>query len=365
MGNTYFFTGFPGFIANSLIKQIIKDRYEINHIYLLVLPSMEEKAKHEIERIAAEGNINNNPFTIILGDITKPYLELDAEINKNLQAELTHVFHLAAIYDLAVPEDIAQKVNVNGSKNVNDWVQTLKNLERYVYFSTSYVAGTREGRILETELQKNQGFKNHYERTKYEAEVLVGTLMKTIPTTIIRPGIVVGNSISGETIKFDGPYFILNFFDKLRFLPIIPYLGIGKAEGNFVPIDYILDATIYLSHEKVGIGKSYQLTDPKPYTIKEVYRMLMKEYLGKDPKGTIPLTVTKWALSFPAFRKWVRVEKEALDYFSCMAEYDCTQAQNDLYGSGISCPDLKDVIPGKVKFYDKHKNDEEKQLRIN
>ncbi|RSK25730.1 3-beta hydroxysteroid dehydrogenase [Bacillus sp. HMF5848] len=364
MGNTYFFTGFPGFIATSLIKQIIHDHYAIDRIYLLVLPSMLEKANASIRSIADEENIDIEAFTIVLGDITKPDLDIKPEISSTLTHSVTHVFHLAAIYDLAVPEKIANNVNVNGTKHVNDWVLLLSNLQRYVYFSTSYVAGTREGRILETELDMNQSFKNHYERTKYEAEVLVQSIVDKVPLTIIRPGIVVGHSQTGETIKFDGPYFILNFFDKLQFLPIIPYLGNGKADGNFVPIDYIFNATIYLSHAEVGIGKTYQLTDPNPYNVQDVYRMLMKEFLGKEPKGMIPLSLSKWALSIPAFRKWVRVEREAMDYFTCMAEYDCSQSQKDLEGSGISCPDFKDVIPAIVTFYKKHKHDTNKQIKI-
>ncbi|WP_231563823.1 SDR family oxidoreductase, partial [Anoxybacillus sp. KU2-6(11)] len=81
-----------------------------------------------------------------------------------LAQSVTHVFHLAAIYDLAVPEDIARMVNVEGTKQVNEWVSFLPHLQRYVYFSTAYVSGTRQGVIFEHELDKGQSFKNHYEK---------------------------------------------------------------------------------------------------------------------------------------------------------------------------------------------------------
>jgi nucleoside-diphosphate-sugar epimerase len=364
MANTYFFTGFPGFIATNLVKQLVRDRQDLEHIYVLVLPNLVDKAREEIANVVNAGGVNRDHFTIVEGDITLPQLAIVPGIQEKLQEQVTHVFHLAAIYDLAVPEKLAIEVNVKGTQNVNDWVQTLTQLKRYVYFSTSYVAGTREGRILETELDMNQSFKNHYERTKYEAEVLVKGIMKAVPTTIIRPGIVVGHSETGETIKFDGPYFILNFLDKLSFLPVIPYLGHGEAEGNFVPVDYIFQATIYLGHTEAGVGKTYQLTDPKPYKIDEVYRMLMKAFLGREPKGRLPLSWGKALMSFSSIRKWVRTEKEALDYFTCRAEYDCAEAQRDLAGSGISCPDFKDVIPTMVAFYKEHRNDASKQLKI-
>ncbi|MEX2103913.1 MAG: SDR family oxidoreductase, partial [Bacilli bacterium] len=184
MANTYFFTGFPGFIASSLIKQLLYKGYEIDHIYLLVLPDFFQKANEEIVKIAFDENIPRNRFTVITGDITKPNLHMTPDMIEQLQNEVTHIFHLAAIYDLAVPKDIAYNVNVNGTKNVNEWVQTLHNLRRYIYFSTAYVSGTREGRINETELTMNQTFKNHYESTKYEAEVLVREVMDSVPTTI-------------------------------------------------------------------------------------------------------------------------------------------------------------------------------------
>lgn len=364
MGNVYFFTGFPGFIASALIRQIIRDGYEIDHCYLLVLPELIKKAGQEVNRIVAEESIGEHPFTIVTGDITKPGLALSDDVQALLKNNITHVFHLAAIYDLAVPADIAYAVNVNGTRHVNDWLLTLPRLKRYIYFSTAYVSGRREGRILETELEMNQSFKNHYERTKYEAEILVQQIRDLIPTTIIRPGIVKGDSKTGETIKFDGPYFILNFFDRLKFLPLLPYLGKGLAEGNFVPVDYIIQATTYLGHAEAGIGKTYHLTDPKPYQIHEVYAMLCEAVTGRKPKGRIPLSWAKAALAIPRVRKWLGVEKEAMEYFTCMSVYDSSQAKRDLQGSGIVCPDFRDTVASMVAFYQANKHDKSKHLII-
>lgn len=364
MGNVYLFTGFPGFIATALIKQMVHKGYEIEHINLLVLPSMLDKARAAISNIVAEAGIAQDKFTIVPGDITKPELALDTEAAARLKASITHVFHLAAVYDLAVPENIAYTVNVDGTKWVNEWLLTLTTLKRYVYFSTAYVSGQREGRILETELDMNQMFKNHYEKTKFEAEKLVQAIRDKVPTTIIRPGIVVGNSKTGATIKFDGPYFILNLFEHLKFLPFIPYFGPGAAEANFIPVDYIFDATIYLSHADAGIGKTYHLTDPKPYKVKDIYKFLLQESFGRQPVFTVPIALAKASLSIPLIRKWLQVEKEALEYFICLASYDSSQAQQDLAGSGVSCPDFKSYLKPLVSFYKQHKNDKDKQIVI-
>jgi nucleoside-diphosphate-sugar epimerase len=364
MKNGYFFTGFPGFICNQLIREVLK-KNELNGIvYVLVLQSMMDKARKERHAIITELGLQDDSFILIEGDITQPSLLVSDETQEILDERVTHVFHLAAIYDLAVPRDIAFRINVDGTNNVNKWVRGLTKLKRYVYFSTAYVVGEREGTLYETELIRPTSFKNHYEETKYEAEVLVEKLKEEVPITIIRPGIVKGHSQTGETIKFDGPYFIMNFLEKLKFLPILPKLGKGESYVNLVPIDYIIQATAYLSFFENGIGKTYHLTDSRPYRASEIYTILMEELLNKKPMGTLPLSVGKGFLSIKPMRKYLGVEKEALDYFTWMGHFDCTQALNDLKESGIRCPDFKDGVKAMTAFYLEQKDNPNYQIHI-
>ncbi|MDP4085748.1 MAG: SDR family oxidoreductase [Bacillota bacterium] len=364
MEKGYFFTGFPGFICNQLIREVLQRNNRKGVVAVLVLPGMMEKARMEKKVIMKEFDLPESSFMIIEGNITMPALSILEETQKILEETITHVFHLAAIYDLAVPKDIAYEVNVKGTENVNQWVQKLPHLKRYTYFSTAYVAGTREGKLYEHELILPASFKNFYEETKYYAEQLVEELKKVVPVTIIRPGIVKGHSKTGETVKFDGPYFILNFLDRLRFLPIMPRLGKSNSVVNLVPIDYIIQATTYLSFLDDGANKTYHLTDPNPYSVSDLYEMLMKELTNKVPKGTLPLTMAKWGLSIRPLRKFLKVEKEALDYFTWKGEFDCTEVQNDLMGSGISCPDFKEGVREMVAFYSRNKENQHYQIKI-
>ncbi|WP_108670210.1 SDR family oxidoreductase [Peribacillus acanthi] len=361
MSHVYFMTGFPGFISNQLIRQLIKTDREFYKAYMLVMPSMIDKANEEIRMILREFNLPEGSIKTIKGDITKKDLELQETINSN---HITHVFHLAAIYDLAVPETVAYNINVNGTKNVNEWVKSLTSLKRYVYFSTAYVAGMREGKLYENELLRPPTFKNHYEKTKYEAEVLVEQLKSQLPVTIIRPGIVKGHSVTGATNKFDGPYFILNFLDSLSFLPIKPYIGKGNAKINLVPIDFIIQSVAYVSFYDGGKGKTYHLTDPNPYTASQVYDMFVQELFEQRPIGRLPLSLSKAFLSISTVRKWLQVEKEALDYFTWKGDFDCQQAKRDLATAGIICPDFKDGVPAMVKFFLENKENKQYQIQI-
>lgn len=361
MAKTLFFTGYPGFLARHLIQQMIKDDYqEIEHIYLLVLPQMDSEARAALK----QSNIDRSKFTILHGDITKPDLGIAADFNQQLVSDVTHIFHLAAIYDLAVPYPVAYDVNVNGTNHVNQWAKSLQNLERYTYFSTAYVSGWREGKIYEHELREGQTFKNYYESTKYEAEVLVDALKTELPITIIRPGVVKGHSETGQTIKFDGLYFMLNYLENSRYLPMNFYFGKNNPEGNFVPSDYILEATSYLAMHPVGEGKTYHLTDPHPKTMHELQALLSVAYLGRKPQGVLPIPMAKIFLSSQRARQLLHVEKEMLDYCVVRSSYDASQATKDLSEAGIACPDITETIPSMINFYRKYKDDYKKHLVI-
>ena len=365
MNHIYFFSGFPGFISNQLIRELLNRDEAVNKIYLLVLPEQMVKAEAEIKEIENEFDGTKVDFELVIGDITKENLDISFDVNQILQQKITHVFHLAAIYDLAVPEKIAQLVNVEGTKHVNEWVKGINNLKRYTYFSTAYVAGNREGNLYEHELILPKSFKNHYERTKYDAEVLVEELKSEVPVTIIRPGIVKGHSKTGKTIKFDGPYFILNFLDRLSFLPMYPYISSERETVvNLVPVDYIIQATAYLALYKDGVGKTYHLTDPNPCKATEIYELFVGELYKKKPKGHVPMALSQAFLSIRPVRAYLGVEKEALEYFTWQGRFDCTEAQKDLAESGIICPDFREGVPAMVEFYLKYKNEKRYQIKI-
>lgn len=357
----HLFTGFPGFISSQLIRELFRKNYA-DHIYAVVLLTEKEKAQQESLRIME--SFPGRKITIVEGDITLPQIGIAEETLNEIARQIKVVWHLAAIYDLAVPKEIAWKVNVEGTKNVNDIVQILPNLTRYIYFSTAYVAGKREGIILEKELIRPEGFKNYYEETKFEAEQLVEEIKGIVPTTIIRPGIVRGNSLTGETQKFDGPYFFLNMIDKVKFLPIIPYVGRSTAQINVVPIDFIIEASAFISQENEAIGKTLHLTEPHPHPVLEVYRMMVKQMTNKFPKGRLPLSLTKKCLKIKFVRKSLGVEIETLDYLTWNAYFDCSEAAKILAKGKIKCPDFIESMPSMVNFYKNNKHKKEYHIQI-
>lgn len=358
----HFFTGFPGFIATQLIKGLIREKKAMK-IYVLVHPDQMHKANLQKSTIMEELGVSV-AIEIIEGDITKRDLGMDGKEIAKLHTESLTVWHLAAIYDLAVKAEIAWKVNVDGTRMVNEFVCKHPAIARYMYFSTAYVAGLREGTLLETELVRPVSFKNHYEETKFEAELLVDQLKEDVAVTIIRPGIVRGHSITGETIKFDGPYFFMNMIDRLKWMPLIPYVGKSDADINVVPIDYISDASIYLASYAEAVGHTVHLTDPSPYPVEVIYSAMVKELTGKKPKGRLPSPLAQKGLASKKMQRALGVEAETLDYLTWNASFDTTIAEQLLYGSGIKCADFIESIPIMTAFYNKNKKNADFHVKI-
>ena len=349
-------TGFPGFIASHLIRQLFQDEVT-KQIYAIVLLDEMEKAKKEAQEI--EKHFPTCRIGLLEGDITLPNLGMDdAEIA--ILAPRIHIFwHLAAIYDLAVQRKAAWKVNVHGTASVNDFVRQLPNLQRYMYFSTAYVAGRRHGLLLETELVRPPAFKNYYEETKYEAELRVEDLKSEVPLTILRPGIVCGHSRTGETVKFDGPYFFLNMLDTLHSLPFIPYIGSKKTTINVVPVDYVVRAASYMCRAPEAEGKTFHLTDPHPPKVYAMYRKMAQQLTGKRVIGRLPLSIMKKVLENYRIRKRLGVEYESVAYLAWHAEFDASETQKLLQHTDIACPDFLDMLPVIVDFYQENKHHQE------
>ena len=341
-----FLTGFPGFLGTRLVRSIADDRPDASFL-LLIQPKFDTKARGVLQRLGLEERAE-----LIHGDITKPDLGLGKR-RSDIAQKITQAWHLAAVYDLSIPRDIGWKVNVDGTRHVVDLLEQAPNLEMFSYISTAYVSGQRTGVIREDELVHDGGFKNFYEETKYHAEVIVQGRMEAVPTVVFRPAVVVGDSETGETAKFDGPYFILKALQKLPPVTLMTRIGSGTREVNLVPVDYVIDAMKYLSSRTELAGSTFHLTDPHPLTTQGVMETFTKLLDMKVAYIPIPPGVAR-ALMSTGVGRALGISPELIDYFDHPAHYDTSKIQSALEGSGIECPRLPEYAPNMVEFMRKH-----------
>ena len=208
---------------------------------------------------------------------------------------------------------------MEGTAHVLDLCRTLSRLRRLQYVSTCYVSGRYDGAFTEEMLDEGQTFLNHYESTKFEAELLVRKAMADgVPATVYRPGIVVGDSTTGQTQKYDGPYFLAAFLRRQPAIALVP--AVGDADSvviSLVPRDFVISAMDGLSVLDRTVGRTFALTDPNPPTVRELVD-LFAGHLGKRVVwARLPLGFARATLgSVPGLERLLGIPAEGLDYFA-------------------------------------------------
>jgi thioester reductase-like protein len=345
-----FLTGFPGFLGSALVEVLLERHDEDDTVTCLVQPKFRSEAEARVadidDDVAADAETR---VELVEGDITDGELAVDDY--DGLADATDAVYHLAAIYDLTMDRAPGKAVNIEGTRNMVEFAATA-DVDRFHYVSTVVVSGDYDGRFTEEMLQEGQSFYNYYESTKHMAEVAVRERMDEVPTTIYRPGAAVGDSETGETQKYDGMYAFLEGLEDQGDTAVIPApRGAGDSEFNVVPRDYIVDAIGYLSGLDESEGKTYHLADPNPPTTTELIRTL-GEATGKD--RTIILPYPKGIVQ--GFMASLTPESEllksgGLEYQTWDVSFDCTNAVEDLEGSGIECPAFEEYAENLVEFY--------------
>src|SRR3954447_8984215 len=352
MTRTHFITGFPGFIGRRLVAKLLANDPQAR-VVALVEEKMLDTARSRADAIGAER------IEIAAGDITDRRLGLDDATYDRLAGEVAVVFHLAAIYNLAVPLEVATRVNVDGTGNVLDFCRAATSLERLAYVSTAYVAGRREGIVYEHELVMGQTFKNHYESTKFQAEVWVRQLMDKVPTTIMRPAIVVGDSRTGETEKFDGPYYILRTIARAqRAGRAVVQFGASEATFNVVPVDYVVAAMAAAGTAPETAGETLHLVDPDPVTTKQLVTVLSRAYAGREPAGGAPARLAAGSLRLkPVQEALGGTPRESIAYLNHAVTFDTRRAVELLEPHGLKPPPFPEYVEPMVRFFREHERD--------
>ena len=344
-----FLTGFPGFLGSRLIERLLA-RGD-GPIACLVQSQYREVAERRAAEIA--GDEWRTRLQLVEGDITEP--DLGLAVDSDQFGSVAEVFHLAAVYDLGVSRELGEAVNVRGTEHVLDFTELI-DADRLHYVSTCYVSGRYDGVFTESHLREGQRFNNHYEATKYRAEVAVRRRMADgLAATVYRPAITVGDSETGETDKYDGPYYLLRLLAAqprlLSFAPSVP--GAARTELNVVPRNYVVDAIAHLSGRTDTAGRTYQLCDPAPLTVPRFVTALADALGHRVVSVPLPKRAVKAGMA-ALERQGIAAEPATLDYFDHPTRYANPRTQRALAGTEIACPPVESYLDSLVAYVRDH-----------
>ncbi len=305
---TTLLTGASGFLGGKYLD-IIKEQSDENYILLL--------RENSFARLLKE--LKDYPhIELVKGHLQHPDLFVENHDNKVVIEKLKavkKVIHLAALYDFDASKERLYKSNVIGTQNVLFFCEHCPQLEKVVYASTIAVSGDFDGPFSEDDFDLGQNHPNPYAKTKFEAEGLVRNWSKKNPSVqvdILRFGIIVGDTITGEFQKGDGPYYFFknigNLFAKvpsLSLLNFVPFPFEGKSIFPLVPVDFAASALFKiqkLNHENLKCFHIIAKNAPKMDVFMEDF---LKE-IGRPMK----------VISLPSFRPIKTLLAKSLKVFN-------------------------------------------------
>ncbi len=360
----YLITGGTGFIGHNLIEELLQQKKNAI-IYVLV----RKGSKKKLESMKEKWGDNAKRVLPITGDLTRSMLGVPAKKRRELEGKIDHVFHLAAVYDLMADAESQIRVNVEGTQNVVNLATDIK-AKRFHHMSSIAAAGMFSGVFREDMFEEAQGLDNAYFRTKHDSESIVRHECK-MPWRIYRPGIVVGHSETGVIDKIDGPYYFFKLIQKMRkMIPSwMPTLGLEGGRINIVPVDYVVDATIYIAHKPKLDGKCFHLTDPKPKRIGQVLNLFARA--AHAPQMTmridarifnyIPASIMAGLKMLPPVRrisnqvmKDLGLPPDMMKFVNYPTKFDNRETVKALKGSGITVPRLDDYAWRLWDYWERH-----------
>ncbi len=359
----YFVTGATGFIGKRLVRKLLERKGSV--VYFLIRKESQDK----VASLRQYWSASAARAVPVFGDLTAKKLAVSADDLKKLKGQIDHFYHLAAVYDLGADEASQIAVNVEGTRNTVELAKLI-GAGHFHHVSSIAAAGLYEGVFREDMFDEAENYEHPYFMTKHESEKIVRTECR-VPWSVYRPAMVVGDSVTGEMDKIDGPYYFFKLIQRMRQLlpPWMPSIGLEGGRINIVPVDFVVDALDTISH-KAGIDKKcYHLVDPVGYRVGDVLDIFsraahaprMNLFVNAALLGFIPRSVTKGLMALAPVRrvrnaimKDLGLPEDMLTFVNYPTRFDCRDALAMLKGSGVVCPNLKDYAWRLWDYWERH-----------
>ena len=351
-------TGYPGFVAKPLLRRVLSQASRAR-VTVIVEETRRADAEADLQRL---GVSERKRVRLAIGDVRKMDLGL-AGLEIDGLSDVTHLIHLAGIQSTDAPAALLDDVNVEGTRNALALAREFKQLKRFVHFSSCFVAGDRQGVILEDELDEVPATRTAYEGSKLRGERLARHAMAELPVTVIRPSIIVGDTRTGEVERLDGVYALAILIVTSPISVPLPLPGPGIAPLNLVPVDYLTQAVMHLTLDERAIGKVFHVVDPNPLAARHVYDLIATR-AGKRPLPTmlaptslagtlvssLATAAARRVLRLPGIQRYARASQQAVELFDRFVVYNAANTAALLEGSGIRCPRFDTYVDNLVAY---------------
>jgi len=155
--------GVTGFIGKVWLANTLLDLPEIGRIYLLIRRQKSTPAERRFEKVVEDSPVFDPLFErygdalptflrdrveVVEGDVTQPGLGLSPEIARRLQKNLDLIINSSGLTDFNPDLREALVTNTDAAVNILEFVRSADHAG-LLHLSTCYVAGERDGRVIE------------------------------------------------------------------------------------------------------------------------------------------------------------------------------------------------------------------------
>ena len=346
----YFVTGATGFIGKRLVKKLLARKGSV--VYFL----LREGSRDKLAGLYEYWGTTKARAIPVFGDLRSAKLGVAKDDIKKLTKTIDHFYHLAAVYDMLADAEEQIAVNVEGTRNAVDFANAIQaGIVHHV--SSIAAAGMFEGIFREDMFDEAENLDHPYFATKHESEKIVRNETKGA-WRVYRPGLVVGDSRTGEMDKIDGPYYFFKLIQRIRQLlpPWMPTIGIEGGRINIVPVDFVVNAMDHIAHQPKLDGGCFHLTDPEPMRVGEVLNTFcraahaptMSIRINAALFGFIPKSIKKGVFALSPVRrvrdavmKDLGLPPDLMTFVNYPTRFDNRDTAQALKGTGIACPPLE------------------------
>lgn len=342
-------TGASGFTGSTAVDYLLLNGYPV---LATDRPNSDFKAVRRHKRF-----MNNFPdryegvtLDIETADLTKP-----ASLKKLLKKRnIRYLMHPAAVFDLSAPEELLQKVNVEGTRNLFDALSRFApELAGTAVWSTSMVYGNEADMGPITEESRPAPANCYAESKLKQEEVVMEYFAGGIKSVILRPATVYGPRGQYGISKGLAPLAWNNFF------PVIPVPGDGDTVSSYVHVDDVVGAAMHLiyavHHDSVG-GQVFNVADDTPQSASEMLDETSRELHVSKPSLNVPDAAYKlYSRVAPYGSKvpFLNIEREEIPFLLKDHVISNTKLKNT--GYTLKYPDTMDGLKVTIDWYARNK----------